>query len=174
MQKIVKNYFQKSRWFLYPILGHSTSSRLEPLETYVLNKTVEENTLDDTYAQEAELYKNPFFKTFSEIGDFSIFVFSFKETDHSRDFENFVAGKYSKFTEAAKSKILEYYAGTSDHELFEGYLYPETAYKDVSYLLGEGIHILKSVVELCNIPDLEKELVTGRRIMKLVTQKSEI
>ena len=75
-----------------------------------------------------------------------------------KDIDNFRGGKYSKFSEYTKKRILDFFknAGTIS-QYIESYLYPEHYYELYSELLNVPIEILENTEELCDIPDEEKE-----------------
>ena len=173
MKQIYKSYFQKSKVFLYPLLGIRKGVRYVPIETYVTweeNETTPKNSLICVYSieegsisnktfqsfSESELKKNELYHSEYEIDNLKIFVFDlsfFKE-----DLKNFKKGKYSKFSILTKKIISDFFGdiGTIS-KYIESYLYPEKYYEIYSEILNISVSILEEVKELCDKPDLKKE-----------------
>ena len=89
-----------------------------------------------------------------EFLDLSFFDFS----DLKEDWNYFLDGKYSKLKIELRRKILAYFQNNSGNFMYvESYLFPEKHFKKYSELLDVDESLLKSVGELCNKPDLQKE-----------------
>ena len=162
-------YFQKSKIFLYPLLGIKRGSSVVPVDTYI--------SWGDKYAPEDakliclydirddEEYKN-FEKTVllkhNRLHDYivydkqSVFVFDFQ--DFKEDWNYFVNGKYSKLKDSTKERILGFFERYSGNYIYiYSYLYPNNWFERYATILDVDVDLLKEVGELCNIPDLERE-----------------
>jgi hypothetical protein len=86
-------------------------------------------------------------------------VFSFAKME--RNFLHFLDGRYSRFSEDFKQKILDFFSqGDTVTEYIESYLYPEIYYDEYSKILGVSERALEQAIELCDKPDLKKETLT--------------
>lgn len=168
--KLNQNYFQKCRVFLYPILGIKKGTAFYPKEVftvwedyyiqsdYKLILLLDLQDSDEFKAFELErLFKNKYFQDFVYITKTEgIYVFDLSDCSH--DYDCFVNGKYSKFTEEHKQCILNFQKKDSPVYLtIQSFLYPEKYFKPYSELLGLKERVLKEVGELCNKCDVEKE-----------------
>jgi hypothetical protein len=162
-------YFQKSKIFLYPLLGIKRGSSVVPNDSYISwfdKYSPEETKLICVYdiREDAE-YKN--FETnvllkHNRLHDYivcekqSVFVFDFQ--DMKKDWEHFIKGQYSKMDKETKEKILDFFERYSGNYIYiSSYLHPEKWFDRYAELLGVESSLLKEVGELCNLPDLEKE-----------------
>ena len=172
MKKIYKEYFQKSKVFLYPILGIKKGVRFVPIQTYVSWNDIypmDGDKLLCLYTIENKWDKQ--FKTFSELFLETNILFEEKhcidENNHlyifnlkpfKRDLNKFKRGSYSKFTKKTKEIIMNFFGEKGKiAEFIESYLYPQFYFEDYAEILNVKEEDLKEVGELCSLPDLEKE-----------------
>lgn len=172
MKKLYREYFQKSKVFLYPLLGIKKGVRFVPIQTYISwndiypkdkNKLLCFYTIEEKWTKEFEMFAELFLSTnalFEEqhkIDDLN-FLYIFNLDTFKRDINKFKKGKYSKFTKRTKEIIMKFFGETGAiSEYIESYLYPEFYYEDYSEILGVTVEDLMKVGELCSLPDLEKE-----------------
>ena len=169
MKQLYKSYFQKSKVFLYPLLGIRKGVRFVPIETYVTWKNYKsENSLICVYHIDKknkqtfdkfikdELETNEFFEFKAHTNHLDIIAFNLNYFKH--DIKMFKEGKYSKFSALTKKIIKEFFGeiGTLS-EYIESYLYPKRYHEIYSELLNIPISDLEYVEELCDKPDLKKE-----------------
>ena len=178
MKQIYKAYFQKSKVFLYPLLGIVKGIKFVPVETYI---KWNHDLIDSTNILICSYAINEISKTDKEIKikkDFNIFVKKHLETNefyHSRhntndfeiivfdlsffkyDLKMFKKGKYSRFSTLTKEIILDFFGDVGIAKYMESYLYPEDYYETYSDILNVPIDVLKETVELCDKPNLDKE-----------------
>ena len=179
MKQIYKSYFQKSKVFLYPLLGIKKGIRFVPAETYITWKhdlIDSENVLICAYQiskvtkneeevrtkQEFNIFvkqhleTNKFYHSRHDTDDLEIIVFNLDYFKH--DIRMFKAGKYSKFSGLTKDIILDFFGdiGTIS-KYMESYLFPEKYYDVYSDILNVPVSLLIETVELCDKPDLDKE-----------------
>ena len=172
MKKLYREYFQKSKVFLYPLLGIKKGVRFVPVQTYISwndiypkdkNKLLCFYTVEEKWIKEFEMFAelflttNVLFDEMHKIGDLD-FLYIFDLSTYKRDINKFKIGKYSKFTKRTKEIIMNFFGETGAiSEYIESYLYPDFYYEDYSEMLNVKIEDLKEVGELCSLPDLEKE-----------------
>ena len=181
MKQIYKEYFQKSKVFLYPLLGIRKGIRFVPIQTYISwdNMNLNENKFLCLYSidtqckqtlKQFEVFKelhitcHSKYEQYHKINDeMHLFVFNFSHL--KKDLIKFKEGKYSKFTEGTKIKILNFFGkiGTIT-DYVESYLYPEHFYEIYSEILNIPIETLVEVGELCDKPDLKEENFTKKMI----------
>ena len=169
MKKIYKSYFQKSKVFLYPLLGIRKGIRFVPIETYITWKNYKSKNalicvyyIDNKDRQtfdkfiKDELETNEFFDFKAHTNHLDIIAFDLNY--FKNDMKNFKKGKYSKFSALTKKIIKEFFGevGTLS-EYIESYLYPKRYYEIYSEILNVKISDLEEVGELCDKPNLEKE-----------------
>lgn len=162
-------YFPKSRVFLYPLLEMRRDNSVRPLNTYVAwkdNIVREDRWLICTFYlrndveykayEKRVLLGNPMFQDFKESDDgIGMYIFSFKK--YAADWDNFLQGKYSKFSSATKDKIKKNYPGNSvDAVYIDSFLNPKKYYPIYARLLNVHISTLEGG-ELCDMPDFNKE-----------------
>jgi hypothetical protein len=170
LNSLYKDYFQKSKAFLYPALTISKKSSVSPIMTYIaLNDMYSEKDMklicefhlrsDVEYRtfEKNKLLGNALFHEFHEMGDGTgLYVFDF--SSYADDWSLFLDGKYSKLGHVLKGYIYNHHQSNKYHRQYiETYLNPEEYYDVYSKLLGCDPQLLKSVGELCDKPDLVKE-----------------
>jgi hypothetical protein len=179
---LYKEYFQKSKIFLYPILGIKRGSAAVPIQTYIAweDKLTPEDTkliaeypvrTDEEYLkfQKSILLRHNRLVDYYTQDDTAYFVFDF--SDMKEDWAKFISGKYSKLSPTIKRKIHSYFDNHSaNHVYMDSYLNPEKYFGIYSDLLNTSEDLLRSIGELCSKPDLEKETLTIRKEI-CITQK---
>ncbi len=178
IDSLYKDYIQKSKVFMYPLLEVRKGVSVTPIETYCMweNHYVKEDckfiTLyhlrDDCEFKQFEKSKllgNPLFHDFQMTeDDKGIYIFDYAK--HKEDWMFFIKGKYSKFSAELKKKLQAYF-GQANRGYVDSFLYPERYFKLYADLLTvdpadrpQMISTLKEVGELCSIMDHEKENLT--------------
>lgn len=167
---LYKKYFQKSKIFLYPLLDIKRGTSVVPKETYVSwdnTLTPEDMKLICVYhtrtdAEYVNFEKNVLFKH-SRLCDYvkadavtSVFTFDF--SDLSDDWDHFINGRYSKMDIKIKRRILDFFDSNSGNYYYvNSYLFPIPHFKLYAELLDVPVALVKSVGELCDKPNLDKE-----------------
>lgn len=167
---LYRKYFQKSKIFLYPLLDIKRGTSVVPKDTYVSwNNTINSEDMklvcvyySRTDQEYLKFEKNIILKHNRLIDlvkvDDETLVVTFNFSDLNDDWFNFLNGKYSKINTKTKSKILNFFDKKSGNYAYvESYLYPEKHFQTYADILNVDVEMLKSVGELCNKPDLEKE-----------------
>ena len=179
MKQIYKNYFQKSKVFLYPLLGIKKGVRFVPVETYitwshdlidskdilVCAYAVKDNTSNQKELEiknqfnrfvKQHLEKNELYHSRHHTPELELIVFDLSY--FKKDLQKFREGKYSEFSLITKRLIMEFFGNTGTiSEYMESYLYPEKYYEIYSEMLNISTETLEHVVELCDKPNLDKE-----------------
>lgn len=169
LSSVYKKYFQKSKVFLYPLLGIRRGVSVVPSETYISWKgyytsedmkliCVYEIRTDDEYKnfEKNTLLTHNRLCDYVKVGNQSVFTFDFSDLED--DWFHFINGRYSKISLNLKQKILNFfdkYGG--NYAYMHSYLLPEKYFDNYAELLGVNSQILIEVGELCTKPDEEKE-----------------
>lgn len=169
ISSIYPNYIQKSRLFLYPLLGIKRGGSVTPKETYMSwdnMYTLNDNRLIIVYHLredlefkkfEESIQNNKYFETFFELED-DTGAFVFDLSKHKSEFQKIVKGNYSKLREEFKVKTLGFFKNHKKHHIYiMSYLYPNRYYNMYGKVLNVPTSLLKEVGELCSLPDLNKE-----------------
>lgn len=178
IKNVYKNYYQKSKLFLYPLLKIRQGNSIVPIETYLRwqdmyelgdNKLicVYHNRSDVQFKkfEETHLLSNPLFYDFHLLPeDMVAYVFDFSE--HSRDYYKVARGCYSQLSSEFKFKIINFYSGNPIQAAYiDSYLYPEKHYELYSDLLNCEMDLLISVGELCSPPNMDNETLISKPIV---------
>ncbi|NDC95587.1 hypothetical protein EB118_06620 [bacterium] len=170
IKQLHKEYIQKSRIFLYPLLDIQKGSEAVPVESYVswTGKFSPDSCrfvctyyLRDDMAfvrfEKAKLTGNKLFHSFYETEDnLGVYVFNFE--DYHKDWNAFMLGGYSKMSPEVKNKILKFFlTNKATYHHINSYLNPEIYFEHYAKLLNVSESLLREVGELCSIPDFEKE-----------------
>jgi len=169
IKSLYGKYFQKSKSFLYPALGIKKSSDFSPTATYLaidgyigaedmkLVCTFDKNDSEEFKEFEKNmLVENPLFLEKIKVKDFVIYVFDYHI--YQNDWFNFIFGKYSKLSNILKRAIKQYYGNNSaEYTYVDSYLFPKEYFEDYAGLLDMSIIELKTIGELCDPCDIEKE-----------------
>jgi hypothetical protein len=177
ISSLYKDYYQKSRLFLYPALKIKRGESVTPIETYMSWEGL--YTFDDCkliciyYLRDDEEFKkfertkllgNELFETFIQLeNNRGAYVFDF--TQHQKIFTNTVHGKYSKIDQDHKVRVMTFFSGNRSQTAYiESYLYPDKYFGLYAKLLSgsdkdmdQVEKLLTEVGELCSIPNLEEE-----------------
>jgi hypothetical protein len=172
MNDLYKKYFQKSHTFLYPILRFHKTKHPRPKQTYTIWKNVYtdsdkklicvyiiENSESWKHFELNNLMTHSMLETSIKISATEIaYVFDFSIPTILEDFDMFIAGKYSKFSNSTKKLITAYYGiHTAEWVYIESYIHPKKYFKLYADLLGTEVEILEETGELCEKPNFEKE-----------------
>jgi hypothetical protein len=172
---LYKDYFQKSRIFLYPILEIKRGSSVTPIETYVLWKdhyTSEDMKLICMYHlrndtefltfEKEKLLNNKHFYDFKQVEDNrGVYIFDF--SIYEKDWDKLMIGKYSQITYPYKKKIETFYGKRdSNFAYVESFLYPEKYYSMYAEMIKVEETLLREVGELCSLIDFEKETLIAK------------
>jgi hypothetical protein len=162
-------YFQKSKIFLYPLLGIRKGEEFVPVETYICWDGLY-NTSDYKYICIYDTERSLKFKKFENKNllnssllehkeikkDKQIYIFDYSTFKH--DYDMFIVGSYSKFSIETKNKILNYFGKVGKiSKYIQSYLDPESHHKTYAKELDVNLDLIKETHELCSPPNIEKE-----------------
>lgn len=167
---LYKNYFQKSKVLLYPLLGIKRGCVAIPEQTYLSWQgylTPEDMKLICIYPKRSDnayinfenntLIKHNRLCDVVELNDEQK-LFTFDFSDLKDDWNKFINGQYSQINSELKRKIRDHFdKNTGNYVYIDSYLFPEKYFSLYAELLGTNVELLTSVGELCSKPDLEKE-----------------
>lgn len=166
---IYKKYFQKSKIFLYPLLGIERGN-VVPEEVYfsINNKyKPEDRKLVLVYNPKMDLKYEPFkeerlinhkllIEWMEDNNGNEIYVFDM--SGFASDWDLFLTGKYSQMSLKVRNEILNFFDKNSGNYVYvNSFLFPKKWFKRYAEILDVSEDLLKEVGELCDIPNLEKE-----------------
>ena len=166
---LYRKYFQKSKIFLYPLLDIKRGTKIVPSETYLgwnESYTPEDmklvcvyNTTNSDYEQfeKTVLLKHTRISDYIKVDEKKCII-TFDFSDLGEDWFHFVNGKYSQININLKRKIIGFFdESTGNYIYVYSYLFPEKFFARYAEILDVPVDLLKSVGELCDKPDLDKE-----------------
>lgn len=184
IKSLYKEYFQKSRVFLYPALEIKRGSSIMPIQSYMAwegNYDLQDRKLiclyytrdDEEFVrfERQKLVGNILFHDFIQIDqEKGVYVFDFKTM--APDWDLVLEGKYSKLSAVHKKKVKGYYGIYNANFVYiESYLNPEKYYSIYAEMLGVDVEDLQKVGELCSKPDFDKEILVMEK--KLIDLKQQ-
>ena len=171
MNIVYTQYFQKSKVFLYPLLGVKKGSKYVPKSTFILwdkfydkddykliliyehDNSLEYKIFVDQSIKPLHKYERKF--KISDNKD--LYLFNMKKCKH--DYDCFFDGKFSQMTMEAKRKIKSYFSSAGKiSKYIESFLNPEEFHDDYATAFNVSDELIKDVYELCSKPDLSKEM----------------
>ena len=187
IKSLYREYFQKSRVFLYPVLDIKRGASILPINTYIAWEElgiepkdakmvcVYQYRTDQEYLDfEAEKLKgNKLFESSALINDGLQIVYIFSFNVYKQDWLHFINGKYSKLSIPFKRKIKDFFRKSGNNYVYvESFLHPEKYFALYSELLNMPMSALKEVGELCSPVDVSKETLTAKLCTTSVTTKT--
>lgn len=175
MIDINKEYIQRSRLFIYPMLYIPATCLVNPINTYIAwtknNKKIIEPserkiicvykdiiTDEQKEDEKTHLLQNRYLQNVSVLKNkMIIYVFSIQRINYLWEWDAFMKGEYSKFSAIGKKTITNFYKDHPYEKYVDTYLYPEEYYRKYAELLDVPVEILAENVELLSKPDLTKE-----------------
>jgi hypothetical protein len=169
LNTLYNKYFQKSKVFIYPLLGIKKGNNIVPKETYIIwNSTISiedmrliclyEITKSETFTIfEKKILNHPRLCDYIQVNENTV-LFAFDFCDLGDDWSCFIDGKYSLMSMSVKRKILDFFDKKSNSFMYiQSFLYPNKWFSEYASLLDVDIDTLKAVGELCDKPNLNKE-----------------
>ena len=169
---LYRNYFQKSKIFVYPLLGIKKGSSVTPVQTYfgwndyvapedMKLVTVFHARTDQDYIdfEKNVLLKHNRLSDYIKLNDTEV-LYTFDFSDMETDWMHLINGRYSKMNPTIKRKIRDHFDKNGSNFMYmDSFLFPEKYFNIYSELLGVNEEVLKQVGELCTKPDMEKEIL---------------
>lgn len=171
IKTLYRDYFQKSKTFLYPALKIARNSSIQVSETYVSWEgmyTPEDCKLilryDDVHTEAFQAFElkvlmaHPLYFTRHEIMDSDTAVYVYDYSILKKDWAYFLQGKYSQLSKDLKQAILTYYGKNShEYKYIASFLLPEDFFPVYAELLDVQVDLLIKVGELCDPYNVDKE-----------------
>ena len=162
MNQLYADYFQKSKMFIYPVLGIARKSSIQVKETYVSWLDIYHDTdkklicvYDDVHSEafkafEAKvLLSSPLYHSHQKTADGrGIYIFDMDVI--KKDWAHFLSGSYSKMSKVLKDAVLKYYGKAPEYEHVRSFLYPEEFFDIYASLLNVDQKLLTEVGQLCD------------------------
>lgn len=170
IKEMYKKYFQKSYTFLYPLLGFKRTRDPRPVQVYTHwpqefpddeRKLVcvyqKEDTDEWRSFEKNKLMTHSMLDYVVPLFDGRVaYVFDMNPVAH--DYDLFLEGKYSKFSQNAKRHLSDYYGiHTPEWVYVESFIFPKKYFKQYAELLEVDVKSLQEVGELCDKYNKEKE-----------------
>lgn len=176
---LYRKYFQKSYTFVYPWLRiRNNVGSFAPVQTYTTWKGLYVpqdykliceyggNPSDPNWRefQRKHLLSHRNLENVAELPEYpradmvpdhdpptSYFIFDMSE--FKEDFDHFVEGRYSKFSQSARKMLNDYYGVTSPQWAYiDSFINPGKYFKDYAKILNVDEGLLREVGELCEKP----------------------
>lgn len=171
--KLQKEYFQKSKTFLYPLLGIKRGSKYKPDNTYVAwedHYKFYDNVIICVYNlvnsnefrsfEQDTLFRNLYFRDFYYLPNNKVaYVFSLE--DFKNDYHSFLDSSYSKMSDDSKELIMQFFLldpKKTHYHWLNSYLHPDRYYHLYAELLNVAVEDLPK--ELCPPITSMKEQLT--------------
>lgn len=182
MNNVYTQYFQKSKVFLYPLLELKKGITYVPAETFICWDGVYATSdlkfmclynakLDAKFItfETKYLKTHPFYETcYTLEPEIQLYVFDFKTYAYSLN--QFINGKYSKFSPKTKDIIIKFFGNVGTiSQCVDSFLNPESHHSIYAETLNVPLNIIKDVHEICSKPDLERET-----LFKKIPQEMEL
>jgi len=182
-----RDYFQKSKVFLYPLLGIEKGVNFVPVETFLSwadNFTTKDKKFICLYEQKPSkawskfendyLFNNILFFDYMPL-ESNVHVYIFDFSSYASDYNSLVQGKYSNLTESTKDTIMNFFGEKGAIARYvEEYLYPDYYFEQYAEELGVSKSQLEEVGELCSGPDLDKEHLIYKKPDKAIIFKNKM
>ena len=177
---IDRNYAQKSKLFLLPLVGIKKDTHIKPVCTYIIDRErniseldyklivpfKKEESSEYSHYEDSYILKSKYLDiaNYHETEDCCVYVFDLY--DFKEDYDKFLEGKYTEFSTRTKSLVNIYWGKVEGkkfypHPKIEAYISPilET-YQQFAQELGVPLDVLVKGKELLDKPNLEKEAFT--------------
>lgn len=172
IKEINKNYFQRSMFFLYPVLKIPPSVSIKPTCTYLswegkydvsdhrlicLFPKIDHTQSMKAFHEKKHLLGNSRYETMHVLENEDV-IYVFNLQNLSKDWGYLLEGKYSKLSAYIKLAVNDYFrANLKTAAYMDSYLNPSNYYEVYAKLLGVDADLLKEGVELLGKPDIGKE-----------------
>ena len=169
MTKLYAEYFQKSKIFIYPVLGIARKSSIQVKETYISWLDVYNNqdmkllcVYNDIHTESFKAFEvkvllsSPlYYSHYKSAANEGIYIFDMSVI--KKDWAHFLSGSYSKLSKVLKDAILKHYAKGPEYDYVRSFLYPEDFFDTYASLLNVDVDLLKEVGQLCDKYNLDLE-----------------
>lgn len=167
-------YFQKSTFFLYPLLGLNKTTTIVPSITYLALEgryMPHDRLLICLFHNKQDARHEQFVRTVVKTSAHYVETIELVDPDQilhvfdisfiGEDLDKFMDGQYSRMSDARKYEILRLYnPSTPVHEIMRSFLFPQEHYGVFAALLNVPESLLRQIVELADPYDNVKENCT--------------
>lgn len=179
IKKPYSKYFQKSRTFLYPVLGFKKDQKFTPVQTYLIWEemvTLKDAKLicvyedyDDLDWDDFLLHKimnNVMFDEYYAVEE-DMVAATFDLHLIRDDYHKVIEGRYSELSHKLKTKIREYYGHMSPEWAYiQSFLFPKNHITNYSKMLNVDKEHILVTGQLCDKPDFDKETLKQKPNVK--------
>ena len=189
MGLVYTDYFQKSKVFLYPLLGIGRRAKYVPVQTYVCWEGIytpedcklileykTRNTKSFRDFASRYLDRHVMYYDFVELSDTKVaYIFDLTKT-YKPDHKRFMKGKYSQLSLNAKILITDFFDDTEKAgEYIHTFLTPDKSFEEYAEFFQVNREVLEGIGELCSKPDMKKEtLVDNNALLYELLKKDSI
>ncbi len=177
MNIVYTRYFQKSKVFLYPLLGIKKGYKHVPKNTYVIwDKfyTVDDRKLMAIYEHKNDIEYKIFidkvlkplhaYQSMHKISDNKDLIL-FDMSIFKYDYDCFIDGRFSQMSRESKRKIENYFTSVGKiSNYISSFLNPENFHDDYAEAFGVDQDLIEDVYEVCSKADIDKETFKGKTI----------
>ncbi len=177
MNIVYTQYFQKSKVFLYPLLGVKKGYKYVPKNTYIIWDKFYDTSdykLMLVYEHDGSAGYKIFIDTVlkplhgysgaHKISD-NKELFVFDMTIFKHDFNSFINGNFSQMSMEGKNRIKMYFNSTGNiSKYISSFLDPEKFHDDYAIAFNVDQKLIEDVYEVCSRPDMDKETFKGKTI----------
>tara|TARA_B100000902_G_C27251129_1_gene885328 strand:- start:294 stop:875 length:582 start_codon:yes stop_codon:yes gene_type:complete len=189
MGLVYTDYFQKSKVFLYPLLGIGRKAKYVPMQTYVCWEGVyapedcklileykTKNTKSFREFAGKHLDRHPMYYDFVELSDTKVAYIFDLSNGYKPDHKRFMKGKYSQLSLNAKILITDFFGDTDKAgEYIHAFLTPDGSFEEYAEFFQVSKEVLEGIGELCSTPDIKKEtLVDNNALLYQLLKKDSI
>lgn len=176
---INREYFQRSMFFLYPVLKIPSHVNIKPICTYLSWEDKYDVSdyrliclfpkMDLTEPMKAAnekkyLLGNSRYETMEELEDGRV-IYVFNLENLQKDWNYLLEGKYSKMSAYVKLAINDFFRTNSKTLAYmDSYINPSNYYETYAKMLDIGTEVLKEGVELLSKPDMSREHFSITRV----------
>lgn len=176
---INREYFQRSMFFLYPVLKIPSHVNIKPICTYLSWEDKYDVSdcrliclfpkMDLTEPMKAAnekkyLLGNSRYETMEELEDGRV-IYVFNLENLQKDWNYLLEGKYSKMSAYVKLAINDFFRTNSKTLAYmDSYINPSNYYETYAKMLDIETEVLKEGVELLSKPDMSREHFSITRV----------
>lgn len=175
MNSVYTQYFQKSKVFLYPLLGIKQGAEFVPKNTYVswVNFcSVSDRKFICVYEvtsmskfikfNNSVLKTNLYYESSITLNKNTVaVVFSFSFS--AKEYDCIINGTYSKLSKFSKDVIEKFFSKKpAMAERINSFLFPEKHHGMLADQLGVDYDVIQNLHEICSMIDLKKETLTNK------------
>lgn len=182
-------YFQKSKNFLFPLLGIPTKGTFKPANSYLVDLyrgidetdyrlvvvyELPENEKEFSAFELKYLIQSKYFEDFYKCEEKLVYIFNMEE--FKEDWDRFLEGRYSLLSGKAKRMIDNYHTDFYPNKISRNRKIVDTLFPDENVFerysrdLGVSVDLIRYVKEVCDTYDKEKETLDLRECFAIFAE----